>query len=82
MHLLKIFSVRHLIFQNLLLFTAQLAPILTAAEGKQDLGDLKHEKSAYTVTLSHSLQAMLAHPELKREAWTHMQALRNRIKPS
>lgn len=69
-------------FQNLLLLTAQLSPMMTAAEGKQDLGDLKQGETAYTVTLSHSLQAMLAHAELKREAWTHMQALRNRIKPS
>jgi hypothetical protein len=69
-------------FRNLLLLTAQLSPIMTVAEGKQTLGDLKPEGSAYTVTLSHSLQAMLAHPELKREAWMHMQALRSRISPS
>lgn len=69
-------------FKNLLLLTAQLSPMMTAAEGKQTLGDLKPKASAYTVTLSHSLQAMLAHPELKREAWMHMQALRSRINPS
>jgi len=69
-------------FDNLLLLTAQLSPMLTAAGGKQTLGDLKPQESAYTVTLSHSLQAMLAHPELKREAWMHMQALRSRIKLS
>lgn len=69
-------------FDNLLLLTAQLSPMLTAAGGKQTLGDLKSQESAYPVTLSHSLQAMLAHPELKREAWMHMQALRSRIKLS
>jgi hypothetical protein len=69
-------------FDNLLLLTAQLSPMMTAAGGKQTLGELKSQESAYTVTLSHSLQAMLAHPELKREAWMHMQALRSRIKLS
>lgn len=69
-------------FDNLLLLTAQLSPMLTAAGDKQTLGDLKPRESAYAVTVSHSLQAMLAHPELKREAWMHMQALRSRVKLS
>lgn len=69
-------------FDNLLLLTAQLSPMLTAAGGKQTFGDLKPQESAYTITLSHSLQAMLAHSELKRDAWTHMRALRSRVKLS
>lgn len=69
-------------FQNLLLLNAQLSPMMAVAEEKQTLGDLKRDKSAYKLTLSHSLQAMLAHPELKREAWMHMQALRRRIESS
>ena len=72
----------HFGFKNLLLLTAQLSPMLTAAGGKQTLGDLKPQESAYAVTISHSLQAMLAHPELKRETWMHMQALRSRVKLS
>lgn len=68
-------------FQNLLVFTNQLPDLLTpdSMKNKESFGDLGEVEAGYQLTLSHSLSAMLAHPQLKREVWSHLQVLRNRL---
>ncbi len=68
-------------FQNLLVFTAQLADLLGPNNDKRDehYGDHGAVAAGYQLCISHSLPAILAHPQLKREVWAHLQALRGRL---
>ncbi len=68
-------------FQNLLVFTSQLPDLLAPnRHNSEDLfGDFGEVEAGYQLTLSHSLPAMLVHPQLKPEVWSHLQALRNRL---
>lgn len=68
-------------FQNLLVFTAQLADLLGPRNDKRDehYGDHGAVAAGYQLCISHSLPAMIAHPQLKREVWAHLQALRGRL---
>lgn len=68
-------------FQNLLVFTSQLPDLLAPNPAKHEdpFGDFGAVDAGYHLTLSHSLPAMLAHPQLKREVWSHLQVLRNRL---
>ncbi|MDA0688304.1 MAG: hypothetical protein O2948_06640 [Proteobacteria bacterium] len=68
-------------FQNLLVFTAQLADLLGPRSDKRDehYGDHGAVAAGYQLCISHSLPAMIAHPQLKREVWAHLQALRGRL---
>lgn len=66
-------------FSNLLLLTAQLVDVMSDHSERPDMGDQKRVDAPYKFTISHSLHAMLAHSELKREAWQHVAALRGRL---
>jgi len=57
-------------FSELLVFSTQLAEVLNNVE-----------LDAVSVTHTHSLHAMLANPGLKREAWSDLQAARQRLQP-
>lgn len=70
-------------FTNLLVFSAQVHELLVpdckskSADGAY--GDQQSENMNSQLTFTHSLQSMLVHPLLKRDAWAHMQALRQRL---
>lgn len=66
-------------FSNLLVFTAQLGNMFRDSAQEELLGDIDTNSGLYNLTLSHSLHSMLAHPLLKREVWSHLQALRARL---
>ncbi|MCY4356641.1 MAG: hypothetical protein OXD01_03870 [Gammaproteobacteria bacterium] len=66
-------------FSNLLVLTSQLAHILTGDDEAEPKGDVVLENFDCQVTLTHSLHSMLAYPPLKREVWSHLQALRGRL---
>ena len=67
-------------FSNLLLLTAQLADLMTFNSGQPDMGDQDLVDVPFKLTITHSLHAMLAHSDLKREAWQHMTDLRARLR--
>lgn len=70
-------------FQHLLVFAAQLSTLLPEdrqIQGENNVGDNQTEPAGpYSITVTHSLQSLLAHPILKRETWAHLQALRQRL---
>ena len=66
-------------FSNLLLLTAQLVDVMSDHSERPDMGDQKRVDAPYKFTITHSLHAMVAHSDLKREAWQHLAALRGRL---
>jgi hypothetical protein len=66
-------------FSNLLLLTAQLVSVMSDHSGQPAMGDQKRVDAPYKFTITHSLHAMLAHSDLKREAWQHLATLRGRL---
>jgi len=66
-------------FSNLLLLTAQLVDVMSDHSGQPAMGDQKRVDAPYKFTITHSLHAMLAHSDLKREAWQHLATLRGRL---
>ena len=66
-------------FSNLLLLTAQLVDVMSDHSERPDMGDQKRVDAPYKFTITHSLHAMLAHSDLKREAWQHLATLRGRL---
>ena len=66
-------------FSNLLLLTAQLVDVMSDHSERPYMGDQKRVDSPYKLTITHSLHAMLAHSDLKRDAWQHLAALRGRL---
>ncbi|MAK94422.1 MAG: hypothetical protein CMQ69_07425 [Gammaproteobacteria bacterium] len=66
-------------FSNLLLLTAQLVDVMSDHSERPYMGDQKRVDAPYEFTITHSLNAMLAHSDLKREAWQHLAALRGRL---
>lgn len=70
-------------FQQLLVFSAQLSPLLLQDRAGQDKDQARFDQLAaggsFHITVTHSLQSLLAHPILKRETWEHLQALRQRL---
>ena len=66
-------------FSNLLLLTAQLADLMAFNPEQPDMGDQDLVDVPFKLTITHSLHAMLAHSDLKREAWQHSTALRERL---
>ena len=66
-------------FPNLLLLTAQLVDLMSDHSEQPDMGDQNLADAPFKLTITHSLHAMLAHSDLKREAWQHMKALRKRL---
>ena len=66
-------------FSNLLLLTAQLVDVMSDHSGQPAMGDQKRVDAPYKFTITHSLHAMLAHSDLKRDAWQHLAALRGRL---
>jgi len=70
-------------FQQLLVFSAQLPALLigdkVGACKNTDQFDQFAVNGNYHLTVTHSLQSLLAHPILKRETWAHLQPLRQRL---
>lgn len=70
-------------FQHLLVFSAQLPALLLddAAGDGTSPGRIDQFSASgnYHLTVTHSLQSLLAHPILKRETWAHLQPLRQRL---
>ncbi len=70
-------------FQQLLIFSAQLTTLLfddKIGVGKNsDQFDQFSVSGNYHLTVTQSLQSLLAHPILKRETWAHLQPLRQRL---
>lgn len=70
-------------FEQLLVFSAQLSTLLLrdmAGQGTElDRFDQLAAGGHFHITVTHSLQSLLAHPILKRETWEHLQALRQRM---
>ncbi|MCG8414062.1 MAG: hypothetical protein MI746_07570 [Pseudomonadales bacterium] len=66
-------------FANLLIFTTQLPQILTGNDDEELAGDKQLDNLQCQVTFTHSLHSMLAHSMLKRDCWSHLQALRKRL---
>ena len=70
-------------FRHLLVFAAQLSTLLPAERQIQDEPGASQNRAQpagpYSITVTHSLQSLLAHPILKRETWAHLQALRQRL---
>ena len=66
-------------FSNLLLLTAQLVDVMSDQSERPDMGDQKRVDAPYKLTITHSLHAMLAHSDLKRETWQHLAVLRGRL---
>lgn len=66
-------------FSNLLLLTAQLVDVMSDHSERSYMGDQKRVDEPYKLTITHSLHAMLAHSDLKRDAWQHLAALRGRL---
>lgn len=70
-------------FRHLLVFAAQLSTLLPADRQIQGEPVASRDQAAspghYSITVTHSLQSLLAHPILKRETWAHLQALRRRL---
>lgn len=65
-------------FRHLIIFAAQVEDVLLP-QAQQTNRDYMEEGGQYHITLTHSLQAMLAYPELKRDVWSHLQPLRLRL---
>lgn len=66
-------------FSNLLLLTAQLVDVISDHSERPYMGDQERAEAPYKLTITHSLHAMLAHSDLKRDAWQHLAALRGRL---
>jgi hypothetical protein len=65
-------------FKHLIIFAGQVEEVLGSAS--QPLNrDAMAESGSYYVTITHSLQSMLAYPVLKRDVWAHLQPLRKRL---
>ena len=65
-------------FKYLIVFVAQISELLMQVNAEAERDRLA-ENGNYYLTITHSLQSMLAHPILKRETWLHLQPLRNRL---
>lgn len=68
-------------FENLIIFAAQIEDLVRGSADQSERDYIAADAS-HRVTLTHSLQSMLAYPQLKREVWTHLQALRHRLADS
>lgn len=70
-------------FQQLLVFSSQLPTLLLEDQAGVGKNSGKFDQFAasgnYHITVTHSLQSLLAHPILKRETWEHLQPLRQRL---
>lgn len=70
-------------FENLLIFAGQVDELLTVREDGQELRDFQFSdsdiSSNYRLTITTSLQSMLAYPLLKRDVWKQLQPLRQRL---
>ena len=66
-------------FENLLVFGSQIDELLMAQRGDLEQRDFQATGSDYFITLSNSLQSVLAYPQLKRDVWRQLQLLRLRL---
>ncbi len=65
-------------FSNLLVFAGRVESMLMD-EARGVERDFPSTKGDFHLTVTHSLQSMLAVPALKRDVWQHLQALRQRL---
>lgn len=66
-------------FENLLIFAGLVDGLLIGPDNSPNRRDYKAPGSAYSITLTHSLQSMLAYPKLKKEVWGQLQTLLSRL---
>ena len=66
-------------FANLVVFSEQLGPLLQQAQAAAADFPATFTGRELRLTLCHSLSSMLALPEMKRETWQGLQALRGRL---
>lgn len=66
-------------FNNLLVFAGQIDDLLMHTSEKSETRDFAVGAAKYFITLTSSLQSMLAFPMLKRDVWQQLQPLRQRI---
>ena len=69
-------------FSNLLIFAGQIEDLLLIQEEKIEKRDYRAVDSDFFITLTSSLQSMLALPILKRDVWQQLQPLRQRLSSS
>jgi hypothetical protein len=66
-------------FKNLLVFAGQINDLLLPPDSAEENYDYQVNESDYFITVTNSLQSMLAYPLLKRDVWRQLQALRQRL---
>lgn len=66
-------------FQNLLVFAGLIDDLLIGPDSEKDRRDYKIQNIDCFLTLTHSLHSMLSFPQLKKDVWHQLQALRTRI---
>lgn len=66
-------------FKNLLVFAGLIDDLLIGPAAAADKRDYKFSNSDCFVSLTHSLQSMLSFPQLKKDVWHQLQALKTRI---
>ena len=69
-------------FSNLLVFAGLIEELLLVQDDKTEKRDYRVGESDYFITLTSSLQSMLAFPLLKRDVWQQLQPLRHRLSSS
>ena len=66
-------------FENLLVFTDTISDFFIRREKAESIRDYFNETEGFHLTISQSLDTMLAHPDLKRDVWQQLQPLKKRI---
>lgn len=65
-------------FQNLLVFAGKIDELLVDSPETMNNRDFQASNAEFFTTITHSLQSMLSYPDLKKDVWQQLQALRQR----
>jgi len=66
-------------FANLLVFADSISDVFIRQKKTESMRDYFNEAEGFHLTISQSLESMLIHPDLKKDAWQQLQPLRKRI---
>ena len=66
-------------FANLLVFADSISDFFIRQKKTESMRDYFNETEGFHLTISQSLESMLTHPDLKKDAWQQLQPLRKRI---
>tara|TARA_B100001029_G_C15011315_1_gene424436 strand:+ start:315 stop:995 length:681 start_codon:yes stop_codon:yes gene_type:complete len=69
-------------FANLLVFADSISDFFIRHKKTESIRDYFSETQGFHLTISQSLESMLIHPDLKKDAWQQLQPLRERITSS